>query len=201
MQTEDSNSVSVKVFNSHNQEGKMKISGMQRGTVWIAVILTSFFLNGAWAGAAYAEKMAFVDVAKTFDTYEKTKQNDQVLAEEGKKKQTQRDAMIQEIRRLKDELALLADKNKEEKQVAIDEKIKVLQDFDQKAREELSKKRDEAVREILKDIDTVMNDYGKQKGYDLIFNERALLYHNDKYDVTTDILNELNNRYKNQKGK
>jgi len=179
----------------------MKISGMQRSTVWIAVILTSFFLNDAWAGAAYAEKFAFVDVAKTFDTYEKTKQNDQVLAEEGKKKQTQRDAMIQEIRRLKDELALLADKNKEEKQVAIDEKIKVLQDFDQKAREELSKKRDEAVREILKDIDTVMNDYGKQKGYDLIFNERALLYRNDKYDVTTDILNELNNRYKNQKGK
>lgn len=179
----------------------MKISGMCRGGFFIAVILISLFLNGAWVGTAYAEKIAFVDVAKTFDTYEKTKQNDQVLAEEGKKKQTQRDAMIQEIRRLKDELALLADKNKEEKQVAIDEKIKALQDFDQKAREELSKKRDEAVREILKDIDTVMSDYGKQKGYDLIFNERALLYRNDKYDVTTDILNELNNRYKNQKGK
>lgn len=179
----------------------MKISGMCRKSFFIAVILISLFLNGALVGVAYAEKIAFVDVAKTFDTYEKTKQNDQVLAEEGKKKQAQRDTMIQEIRRLKDELALLADKNKEEKQVAIDEKIKALQDFDQKAREELSKKRDEAVREILKDIDTVMSDYGKQKGYDLIFNERALLYRDDKYDVTTDILNELNNRYKNQKGK
>ncbi len=183
----------------HNQEVTMKMLEVKQSTVWTAVILTSFFLNGVLAGAAYAEKIAFVDVAKTFDSYEKTKQNDTVLAEEGKKKQAQRDTMIQEIRRLKDELALLADKNKEEKQVAIDEKVKGLQEFDQKAREELSKKRDEAVREILKDIDTVMNDYGKQKGYDLIFNERALLYRSDKFDVTTDILNELNNKFKTQK--
>lgn len=172
---------------------------MKKLTLFAAFFMMTFLVSAS----AHAEKMAYVDVAKVFDTYEKTKKNDQTLADEGKKKQDERDTMIQEIRRLKDELALLADKNKEEKQAVIDEKIKALQDFDLKAREELGKKRDDAVREILKDIDGVMNDYGTKKGYDLIFNERALLYRNEKYDVTNDILNDLNNRYRagNKQGK
>ncbi len=158
------------------------------------------FLSGsALAARAYAEKTAFVDVAKVFDEYDKTKQNDKVLAEEGKKKQGERDAKVQEIRRLKDELALLADKNKEQKQQAIDEKIKSLQDFDAGARAELGKKRDDAVKEILKDIDSVISDYGPKKGYDFVFNERALLYHSNKFDVTADILNELNGRFRSGK--
>lgn len=166
----------------------------------LTVIVLHLFLGVVWTSCAYAEKIAFVDVAKVFDSYEKTKQNDQILADQGKKKQNERDAMVQEIRRMKDELALLADKNKEEKQTEIDRKIRVLQEFDSKAREELGNKRDEAVKEILKDIDSVMTDYGAQKGYDLIFNERALLYRSAKYDVTTDVLSELNRRHQSKKG-
>ncbi len=167
---------------------------VKRHVTFCFVFLFAFLVGNVWTSRAYAEKIAFVDVAKVFDSYEKTKQNDQLLAEEGKKKQAERDTMIQEIRRLKDELALLSDKNKEEKQSVIDQKIKVLQEFDGKAREELGRKRDDAVKEILKDIDGVMSNYGAQKGYDLIFNERALLYRSDKLDVTADVLSELNKR-------
>lgn len=174
----------------------MKQEGGISGSIFSVFLTATLFVGLAGVSDAYADKIAFVDVAKVFDSYEKTKKNDQTLSEEGKKKQTERDAMVQDIRRLKDELALLADKNKEEKQNQIDLKIKSLQDFDMQARDELGTKRDEAVREILKDIDGVMSDYGVQKGYDLIFNERALLYRSDKYDVTNDILGELNNRYK-----
>lgn len=168
----------------------------RRLTCALALAAASFFGVLLGASRAYAEKIAFVDVAKVFDEYEKTKKNDGILAEESKKKQSERDAKVQEIRRLKDELALLADKNKDEKQELIDEKIRTLKAYDEAAREELSQKRDDAVKQILKDIDSVISEYGQKNGFDFVFNDRALLYRSDKYDVTVEILNDLNSRYR-----
>jgi len=163
-------------------------------------ILFVFCFVASFGGELLAanEKIAFVDVAKVFDGYEKTKERDKVLADEGEKKQQEREGKVQEIRRLKDELALLADQNKEEKQLAIDEKVKGLQEFDNIAGKELRDKRDAAVREILKDIDDTIKDFGTKKGYDFVFNERALVYRNEKFDVTNEVLTELNGRMKPQ---
>jgi len=58
-------------------------------------------------------------------------------------------------------MALMSEKGKQEKQTAIDEKIKNLQDFDGTARDELREERDGMVREILTEIDKVIQDYGK----------------------------------------
>ena len=44
-----------------------------------------------------------------------------------------------------------------------------------------------------------MMQYGERKAYDFILNDRAILYRNKQYDVTADILRELNEKYK--KGK
>ena len=157
---------------------------------WVAVLVLGH------AGFAYAEKIAFVNVGKVFDEYEKTKEKDKELTGEGEKKQSERESQVQEIRRLRDELALLSDKSKDEKQLMIDEKLKQLQDFDTGARRELQTKRDQHLREILKDIDDVIREIGKKGGYDYVFNERALLYHNDKFDITADVLKEMNSRYR-----
>jgi len=174
----------------------MKKSGKGVG-VFGLLVLAAFFVSVA-GGSAYAaeSKIAFVDVAKVFDGYEKTKAQDKVLADAGEKKQQERETKVQEIRRLKDELALLSDKNKEEKQLAIDEKVKSLQEFDAIAGKELREKRDGAVKEILKDIDDLIKDYGSKKAFDFIFNERAMVYRNDKFDVTNEILTELNSKLK-----
>ena len=42
----------------------------------------------------------------------------------------------------------------------------------------------------------ITKEYGKDKKYDFIFNERIMLFRNDKYDITEDVLGELNARYK-----
>jgi outer membrane protein len=151
-------------------------------------------------GSAFAEKVAVVDVGKVFDGYVKTKENDEVLTAEGKKKQQERDTMVQEVRKLKDEQALLSDKAKEEKQGAIDDKIRQLQEFDNNVRRDLGGRRDTVIKEIFKDIDDLIRSYGKQKGYDYILNQRLILYSNEQLDVTTDILTELNATYAKQKG-
>ena len=153
-------------------------------------------LGGNTLFAAKEVNYAFVDVAKVFDNYEKTKENDRVLQEEGKKKEEERDAMVLEIRQIKDEMILLSDESKVKKQKDIAEKMKSLQAFDENTRGLLGEKRNEVVKEIFKDIDDVIQRYGEKKGVDLIFNERALLYHDAQHDVTQQVIDDLNKGYK-----
>lgn len=144
-------------------------------------------------------KFAYVDIGKVFDEYEKTKKFDQELQDEGKNKQEKRDAIVYEVRRLKDEQALLSDEKKKDTQAAIDNKLKELDDFDQSAQKELTDKRNVIMKEIFADIDGLMKQYGERKGYDLIFNERALLHKSSKLDQTNEVLKELNANYQKQK--
>ena len=165
---------------------------MKRGLLLVVLILVAL----AFAVPSYAEKIAFVDVGKVFDGYEKTKENDSNLTAEGREKQKERDALVSEVRKMKDEQALLSDKAKEEKQAAIDAKIRDLQEFDNRVRMDLGGRRDTIVKEIFADIDTVIKNYGKQKGFDYVLNSRVVLYSNPQYDVTNDIMTELNASFK-----
>ncbi len=163
----------------------------------ISVLLAAFV---AIPGSAYAaEKIAYVDVAKVFDDYQKTKDNDTKLQAAAKKKEEERDAVVHDIRRLKDEQALLGEEARAKKQDAIDAKVRELQDFDAAARRELGEQRNKTVKEIFKDIDEVVQRYGERKGFDLIFNDRVLLYRSSRFDVSQDVLSELNRQYKKPK--
>ena len=165
------------------------------------VVMVVFLANTRMLSVALAAetKFAFIDVEKIFDEYDKTKKFDKDLQEEGKGKQQKRDAVVSEIGKLKDEQALLSDDKKKEKQTSIESKLKELDAFDDAARKELGEKRNNIMKEILGDIDKLLRQYGERKGFDFIFNERALLYKNSKYDQTNDVLKELNDTYRKQK--
>ncbi len=162
-----------------------------------ALLISGFFANQALF--AEGEKYAYVDVAKVFDEYQKTKDNDQVLQAAGKKKETERDSLVLEIRQMKDEMVLLADDAKLKKQEVLNTKIKTLQDFDMQAKQELGEQRNGVVRDIFKDIDDAVQRFGERKGLDFVFNERALLYRNSKYDVTAEVIQEINKDYSAKK--
>ena len=165
----------------------------------IFVFLGAALFFSTPAHAAENEKFVYVDIAKVFDEYQKTKDNDKVLQEAGKKKEAEREDLVNNIRQMKDELALLSDDAKAKKEEMLEGKVRQLQDFDRTAKRELGEKRNKVVKEIFKDIDTAVQRYGERKGLDLIFNERALLFHNAKYDVTQEVLGELNKEYSKQK--
>jgi len=137
-------------------------------------------------------KLGYIDLAKVFDEYSKTKEFDKTLEQKGKSKEADRKKMVDELRKLKDEQALLSDKAKVEKQAAIDEKVKALQEFDRLTRDELIKERNDKVGDILKDIEKIVTDYSKQEGYDIILNSRMLLYGNETLDLTAEVLKRLN---------
>ena len=141
-------------------------------------------------------KMGYINLGKTFDEYEKTKESDGALEKKGDKKEKEREKMVDKIKKLKDEITLLSNKGKEEKQPVIDEKIKKLQEFDQEVRNELKEERDEMVRDILREIENVIQDYGKKHGYTTILNDRVLVYGDESIDITQDIIDILNKGYK-----
>ena len=140
-------------------------------------------------------KIGYLDVAKVFDDYKKTKEFDAALEKEAKAKQSERDKFVNEITRLRDELELLSEKGKADKQAVIDEKIKRLQEFDRVTKDNLKKERDDMVADILKEINDIVQDYGKKQGYDLILNDKVIVYKKDSLNVTEDILKILNAQY------
>lgn len=166
--------------------------------VLAGLVVLSLFA-GSGAALAEGEKIAYIDVAKVFDAYLKTKDNDRTLQQSGKKKEEERDAIVHEIRQAKDELALLNDDAKAKKQDSMANKMKELQSFDAETRRVLGEQRNKVVREIFKDIDDEIQKYGQAKGLDLIYNERALLYHSTKMDATKDIIDALNKAYSSKK--
>lgn len=162
-------------------------------SVFLFAGLLAFSGGLAWAEA---EKLGYVDLAKVFDDYQKTKDFDKSLESKGAGKQAERDKMVAEVKKLRDEAELLAGKAKEDKQAGIDEKIKALQEFDRTTRDALRKERDTMVRDILKEIEAVIQDYGKTQGYTYIFNDRVLVFKNTAGDMTAQVIKALNDSYK-----
>ncbi len=164
----------------------------------VAVLFVAGLLIGGFAEKAYAKeaKIGYVFMAKVFDEYYKTKDSEKVLSEKGAVKEAERKKMIDELKKMKDEQALLSDKAKAEKQTVLDSKIKVLQEFDIKTRDDLMKQRNDLLSGIMGDITKVITDYAKAEGYDVVLNSdpRVMLYGAEGMDITATILAKLNKK-------
>jgi outer membrane protein len=139
-------------------------------------------------------KIGYVDVEKVFNEYELTKQNDAKLKEEGKTKTGERAGMVEEIKKLKEEAELLSEEVRKEKETVIEEKLKTLRDFDEKTKNELRSKRDFLLKGIFDDIRETIEEIGKAEQYSLVFNDRALLYKTDAFDITPQVVKKMNEK-------
>jgi outer membrane protein len=52
------------------------------------------------------------------------------------------------------------------------------------------------VKDILKEMNSVIQEYGKNQGYSIILNDRVLLYGDPAEDLTDKIIKILNDSYK-----
>lgn len=167
-----------------------KRSGLVLGGLMFLVFL------GISSTASAAGKMGYVDLAQTFDKYEKTKVYDEALASVQSTKEKDLEQMANEIKAIEDKMSLLSEKEKTSKQQELDEKNKKLKQMSQQVALDLRKERDEKLKEILQDIEKVIQSYAQKNGYDFIFNDRVLLYGTATADVTQDIVDLLNGGYK-----
>ena len=57
---------------------------------------------------------------------------------------------------------------------------------------DLTKERNEKIREILLEIEKIVSDYAEKEGYEIILNDRVLIYGNQNKNLTENILAILN---------
>lgn len=162
----------------------------------LTITLISMFLLTGMSFAQSEEKIGYVDLSRSFDEYQETKDFDKDLEKKGDIKQQQREKLVKEIRNIRDELELMNEKAREKKEEDLTAKMRSLQEFDQNVKAELTKERDDMVRDILRKMNAVIQEYGENNGYSIIVNDRVLLYGDKTLDLTDEIIKVLNDSYK-----
>lgn len=161
--------------------------------IFVVAICAASLVSDAFAKEY---KIGYVDLAKVSDEYTKTKDFEKTFETQVKGKDAERQKFVDEIRKLKDEQALLSDKAKAEKQTVIDGKITSLQDFDRRVRDELIKQRNQMLSEIQKDIDAVISAYSVEAGYDIVMIKQTVLFASSDLDLTAEVVKRLNSAKK-----
>ncbi|MCA9400476.1 MAG: OmpH family outer membrane protein [Candidatus Omnitrophica bacterium] len=142
--------------------------------------------------ALSAEKMAFVDLSRLFDEYYKTKDYDKTLETKHNEFEKDRNEKIEKIRESQGKLGLLTDEKKSEMEEEIEQLKADLIEYDRQNKTDLTKERNEKIREILLEIEKEVSDYAEKNGIDVILNDRVLIFGNPTLDLTEQILSILN---------
>ena len=61
---------------------------------------------------------------------------------------------------------------------------------------ELAQKQADFLKTLQDSLDNFLADYNKDKKFDMILNKATVLYGDNKYDITQDVINGMNARYK-----
>lgn len=169
--------------------------------VALAALLAVVFVGNAHAQQGAVKKIGIMDLSKVFDSYERTKEYDSVLEGKTKEYEKARNEKIDKIKELQNKLALLKDNEKEKVNKDLDEMKNDLMAFDQAQQTDLRKQRDEKIREILLEIEKVTSDFAKKEKFDIILNDRVLVYGTEGLDVSSQVLEILNSGYASSKKK
>lgn len=170
----------------------MKVSKITMGVLAIMLGFSVIFSNAAFSEAAL--KMGYVDLRKVFMEYEKSKTYDKELNDLTAKLTADRDKLVAEIKTMKEESQLLSDKAKEAKEGEITAKINELNQMDQKARQEFITKKNDMFKEVIDDIQAVVNDMAQKEKYDYIIDYRNLMFAKESYDLTARVIETLNKK-------
>jgi len=170
---------------------------MKRVTTVLCGIILGVFALGSTAHAAEV-KLAYINMAKAFSDYSKTKDYDKTLTDKENVYTAERDKKIAELNSLKDKYNLLSDKEKDAKKGELEGKAKVIKDYMTQKEGELRKEQEDRMKEILKDIETTVKGYAEKEGITFVLNDRVLVYQNKSMDITDKIIDLLNKKVTNK---
>ena len=161
----------------------------------LKIFLIGIFMLGAGmipAGYAAEGKIGYVDLSRLFDQYNKTVEYDKALEEKHKGVEAEHNAKVEKVREAEGKLALLTDEKRKQLQGQIDAMKNDLMEFDRQKQTDLTKERNEKIREILLEIENKVSEFAKQENYSLILNDRVLIYGDPTINITETLLKILN---------
>lgn len=147
--------------------------------------------TSAFAGE---QKMGYINMREMFYEYEKTREFNKKLEKEDEAAKEDVEKKAKEIRKLRDELDLLSDEAKEKRQPELQGAIEELEEYRKSKVESFIRKKDTMFQEIREDILAAASEYAKKNEYDIVFDNAVFVYSTEKYDITKDVLKELNKK-------
>jgi outer membrane protein len=140
-------------------------------------------------------KIGYVNLGEVFEGYQRTQQSEQVLERRSQQMQGELEGRVGELKKLRQSLELLNDQSRETKAREIEERSDEFQRAKARTERELLRSRNQAAREILKEIEQTVTEYARAHGFSIIVDQRSLIYGENALDVTNDVLKALNERY------
>lgn len=165
-----------------------------RTSLTLVSVVVGMGLAG-FSAEAQEFKVAYVNVGKVFDQYERTTTSQAALERKGEQKESELEGRVNELKKLRESVELLNDQAREAKLREIEERSDELKRFRANSARDLRRERDAVAQEILNEIQTVVAEYAKTNGFSVIFDERSVLYGQPSYDATDEVLGLLNSRY------
>jgi outer membrane protein len=167
-----------------------------RGFITVFAVFLALSIP-AGAFAADNGKLGYVDIQKVLNLSNAGKDAKIELTAKVKKHQDEINRKQEELKKLKDVLekqgSILSESAKSAKERDYQQALKDIQRMQKDAQEDLQAKDEELTRNILTDIEKVVQDYGKKNNFNFIFiRNDSMIYADDKDDLTDKILLLLN---------
>lgn len=139
-------------------------------------------------------KIGYVNMAKVFDGYAKTQTSDASLEKRGKQKEAELKGRMDELQKMRQNLELLSAEAREAKAREIEQRADELQRFRTHTAQDLRRERDAIAKGLLEEIQRGVQAFANANGFSLILDGQAIVYGQDAYDVTDEVLAALNGR-------
>lgn len=170
----------------------------------ILLYVVAIFVIAAGAPAQNQFKLGVVDTQQVVEGYERAKAANETLKSAADKLRAELKNIQEEIQTMEERLTkqkLFLDNPQTE---SIQNDIRLKQQQYQRELEigqaSIVEKEKELIEPILKEIDTLIKEIGKNGGYNLILEKRLVtLYVDPSYDLTERVLQTLNERYEETK--
>jgi outer membrane protein len=167
-------------------------------SIFLVAVISLMIVSPSYA---LGLKIGYVDFLKIFNDYQKTQDYETKLENkrDQMKEKNKLEQKEQEIQEMRQSLEALKEEKKQEKTQEIREKYIALEKLKRKIVSDLKAESDEKMEEIIDDIESVIEQQAKKRGYDMIVNENAILYGGEKLDLTDTVLKTLNKQYQASK--
>jgi outer membrane protein len=180
------------------------------------MLFATMLLVGSLASARADERIVFVNMEKVFEEFDKTKLADAQLKKQAREFAQERETMIQEANKLRDEFnelrsqgadEALSEEAREEKKASAEdalikfrEKEQEINEFNRLRAKQLEDQGKRMRENIVEEISSTITRYARNNGYIAVLDSSAqsmnaidtVIYVDSRYDVTADIIALLN---------
>ena len=143
-------------------------------------------------------KVGFVDMTRLFNEYYRTKTVTDEFDARWNKAQEELDKRGDHIKGLQDQLEekgdALSETERAELKAEISEEVRAATVYGEKRTRELRREKQQLERDLLEELQKQIEDYGTRKGYSMVFNENLLLHGAQTFDLTDEILKQVNSQ-------